>query len=170
MKKLLISAAATALLFGTAMAAPDNDNDQQRHRHTMQGPAAQSDSMRANQSDRDNNQINANGNANANTNADVNDKHIRRNVTVNRDIDVNRNETVNRDVNINRNVTVNRNVNVNRNIATRCSNFNVADYRRNVRADRHFHIGFYTAPRATTTSAGCMASACPRSISRATTG
>lgn len=132
MKKLLISAATTALLLGTALAAPPSDDQKDLHKQTMQ---------------------NADRTKDRTDTTSKSDTDSTRNVTVNRNVSVNKDVTVNKDVNVNKDVTVNKDVNVNRNVTVgrefdqnRHRNFNIAVFRRNVRAARHFHIGFYRAP------------------------
>jgi Ni/Co efflux regulator RcnB len=158
MKKLLISAAATALLFGTALASPPSDEQPSRHKQAMQNTSA------SDRPDRAMNRMDASTDTKVNTDRVRNRMNVDRNLTVNRKVDVNRDETVNRNINVNRNVTINRDVNVNRNVTVnrdtafnhnvtvgrqfnnRYRNFNIAVFQRNVRASRHFHIGFYRAP------------------------
>jgi Ni/Co efflux regulator RcnB len=127
MKKLLISAAAAALLAGTAFADPPSDDQQDRHKQAMHSD---------NDHKTDQNNATSKGDASSDRTRDV---------TVNRDVN-------NRDVNVTRNVTVKRDIDVNRNVTVgrqfdnRHRNFDIAVFQRNVRAERHFHVGFYRAP------------------------
>jgi Ni/Co efflux regulator RcnB len=125
MKMLLISAAASALLVGTALASP-NDDQQDRHKPAMQG------NDKTDQKD-------------TTSKADAN-SDTARNVTVNRDVNVNKDVNVNRNVTVNRDVNVNRNVTVGRQFDSRHRNFDIAVFQRNVRAERHFNVGFYRGP------------------------
>ena len=113
MKKLIISSAALAVVFGTALAAPqDNDNDNNRHRtraeriqqRNDQAPTSNTQNISDRQADR----------ADRERNRDRND--------VNAD---------NRNVDVNRNVTVQKNVRVNRNV-------DIVKYRRNVTATHRY--------------------------------
>lgn len=154
MKKLLISTAAIALLFGAASAAPGDDNDNKHKGHdagamsgpahdngpAMQGPAHDNNNaMRGNTMSGPN--ANAMGGPNANNNNNDNDhKRGLGGREIDRTVTTKKNETVNRDVNVNRNVTVNRTVNEHRNI-------DVTKYHRNFTAPKRFHAQSYRAPR-----------------------